>query len=385
MIVALIGLLASIGAIAIAFPDPARRRVDIYGVVLAMHLAATAAYWLIAEDAGYDAMFYYSDPLGWAHNPVQTGSVMIIQLVQGMRALFGGSFFSYFLFFQAFGMIGCALIIRTLGEIADSFDVEVPNHYYAVLLLPGIHLWTVAIGKDGLLFLAVSLSVWASLHISRRMAWLGLALLIMGLIRPPVALVAIVSLVANLVFDRRLTIGPKIAVGAAVLTGLALVFASVQSSLEIRTLDSQGIADFVERSRSIGQEVAGGADIVNLPYPAKVLSLLFRPLFYDAGGIFGLLASVENVVVILIFFYLGTNARMIAMLVPRVLYLSYCVVFATALYATIALINYNVGLGLRQKTMGMPAILVILVSVALYRRYLATGSERTASPSPARQ
>lgn len=384
MIVALIGLIASFAAISIAFPKSGRRRSDVFAAILAMHLAATVGYFLLAEEAGYDAMFYYNDPLGWADGPVRTGTFMIIYFVQGLKSLFGGSFFAYFLFFQAFGMIGFALLCRSFEEIADSLNVIVPFPLYGLLMLPGMHLWTSAIGKDGLLFLAASLSVWASLRISRRLVWMALALLVMALIRPPVAAVAIISLAATLLFDKRLALGPKIAVWSAVVTALGIVLSTAQNHLEIQSLDPQGISDFVERNKTIGQMVAGGADIVGMPYPAKLFSLLFRPLFFDARSALSLIASTENLLLLCLFGYLAVHSRMLAKLIPVVFCMSYSLVFSSTIFITLALVNYNVGLGLRQKMMGMPGVLILVAGLVLYRRHLVVRAERSRSAEKAR-
>lgn len=369
MIVALLGLLISFASVGIAFPTTGRRRMELFAAVLAMHLAATGAYWFLAADAGYDALFYYRDPLNWASQAVQPGSVAVIQFVQGLRAVLGGSFFAYFLFFQAFGMIGFALLMRSFGEIADSLGLVTPIPVYGLLLLPGMHLWTVAIGKDAPLFMAVSLSVWASMRLPQRLVWMALAVLVIGLIRPPVAVLVVVASAASLVFDRRLKMAAKLVIGLVSVAGAAMVLSAAQNQLEISTLDAQGVVDFVERNQTLGQKVSGGADIVNLPYPLKLLSLLFRPLFFDADGVLGLIASVENLLLLIVFGYLAVHIRTVAKLMTTVYHFSYSVLFSSMLFATLALLNYNVGLGLRQKVMGMPAVLIIVVSLFLFRRY----------------
>lgn len=369
MVIALIGMMVSAATFLFAFSTPERRRPEIFVSVLVLHLTATGIYWTLAAQDGYDALFYYSDPLDWADQPFQPGSVAIIFLVQNLKSLFGGSFLAYFLLFQSFGMIGCALLLRTFDEISASLGMEFPARLCFLLLLPGMHLWTVAIGKDAPLFMAVSLSVWASLRLGRRLLWMATAIVVVALIRAPVAVLMIAAIAAALGFDKRLTIGIKAVLAMGSMLGLAMVLSTTQSQLEIVTLDTQGISDFVERNQNLGGKVAGGAEIVGLPYPLKLLSLLFRPFFFDATGILGLLSSLENLVLLSIFAYIAVNVRTLTTLMQSVFHVSYSVVFAATLFASLALVNYNVGLGLRQKTMGLPAVLVILVSIMLFRRF----------------
>lgn len=383
MLVALIGLLVGGIAFNFAFASSDRRNRGLYFVIFGVHLIATGVYWALAAQDGYDAQFYYSDPLNWASLPLQSGTIFIIHFVQGLKGVFGGSFFAFFILFQSFGMIGFAFLLRTFDEIAQSLGLPLPHFAMALLFLPGMHLWTVAIGKDAFLFMAVSLSIWGSLRPARRLPGIAVAILVMAMIRPPVAVLVIISLGAALLFDRRLPIGLKAVIGAASAFGLAMVISTAQQQLDIVTLDTQGISEFVERSQNLGLKVGGGADIVGLPYPLKLLSLLFRPFFFDANGVLGLLSSVENLLLVGLFGYMAVQFRTLGKLMQSVFHLSYSVVFATTLFASLALLNYNVGLGLRQKTMGMPAVLVVIVSIALFRRFQASRpSEKAGVPEP---
>ncbi len=382
MIPPLIGLLISLLCIRLAFPDPSRRRLYVFGAVLGMHLLATLVYWSLAADEGFDAQFYFSDPLDWVKQPFATGSVFTIQFVQAIKTSFGGSFFGYFLFFQCFGMLGVALIIRAFGEIAQSLNLEVPSAIWLLALLPGLHLWTVAIGKDAPLFMAVCISVWAVMRIATRFVWFAVAIAIMALVRPHIAAISMLAFVATLLFDRRLPISAKLFLAIVSTGGLVFVLTTAKSQLGLQTLDAQGLSDFIERSQSLGQTVRGGQVLVSLPYPLKLLSLLFRPFFFDAHGILGFIASAENLVLVFLIGGIAWHMRTLIELAKDVFYIGYCLVFSSAVVILLALLNYNVGLGLRQKMMAMPGILVLSASLTLYRRYLS-GSGRAEPSAPA--
>lgn len=383
MIPAILGLLISAVCIRLAFPDPARRRLDIYAAAFSVHLLATMSYWVLALADGFDAQFYFTDPLDWADQPFATGSVFMIQFVQATKSVFGGSFFEYFLFFQCFGMIGVALIIRAFGEVAQSLTIVVPGGVWLLALLPGLHLWTVAIGKDAPLFMAVCMSVWAAMRIESRFVWLAVAILIMALVRPHIAAISMLAFATSLLFDRRLPAGAKLLLAIVSAAGLGFVMTTAQSQLGLETLDPQGISEFIERNQNLGQSIAGGEELVNLPYPLKVLSLLFRPFFVDADGILGLVASVENLVLVFLVGSIAVRVRMAIELAKDVFYIGYCMVFSSAVIVLLAFLNYNVGLGLRQKMMAMPGILVVSASLTLYRRYLArAGREDPMAQAP---
>ena len=142
MIVSLTGLVVSFFAYLLAFPDRERRRFDIYLALLVLHLLMTVAYWLYHFEAAMDAFGYYRDPYGFYQmNPFASGTYFIVHVVQTIKGLFGGSFLDHFLFFQCFGMLGFALLIRSFNEVADSLGVEVPLFLYFLLFLPGPHFW----------------------------------------------------------------------------------------------------------------------------------------------------------------------------------------------------------------------------------------------------
>src|SRR5690554_3948168 len=188
MIVTILGLLISLFAFLIAFPNARNRRFELYAPLMVVHLVACVAYWLMSFEAAVDAYTYWRDPYNFiAKDPLESGTYFIVHVVQTMRDVMGGSFLDHFFFFQCFGMIGIALLIRMFGEIADSLHVEVPLIVYLVLFLPGLHFWSVAIGKDGPMMMATCLSLWAAFRIQRRAIWMAIAIIIMALIRPHVA------------------------------------------------------------------------------------------------------------------------------------------------------------------------------------------------------
>lgn len=376
MIPAIFGLLVSIACIRLAFPDAARRQLAVYSAVFGMHLLATLYYWSLASTDGFDAQFYYSDPLDWANEPFATGSVFMIKFVQLAKSVFGGTFFGYFLFFQCFGMIGVALIIRAFGEVAESLMIEVPSGVWLLALLPGLHLWTVAIGKDAPLFMAVCISVWAVMRIDSRFVWLAVAILIMALVRPHIAAISMLAFGFSLLFDRRLPAVAKLLLAMVSAAGLGFVMTTAQSQLGLESLDPQGISAFIERNQKLGQSIAGGEELVNLPYPLKLLSLMFRPFFFDAHGILGLIASAENLILVFLIGSIAMRLRMLVELAKDVFYIGYCMVFSASVLVLLAFLNYNVGLGLRQKMMAIPGILIVSASLTLYRRYQSgTGRE----------
>lgn len=379
MILALVGIVVSFLAYLIAFPDRNRRRFDIYLALLALHLAATIGYWLYHFESAMDAFLYYRDPFNFYQlDAFASGTYFIVHVVQTLKGAFGGSFLDYFLLFQCFGMIAIALMIRAFTDIADSLGIELPLPAYALLFLPGLHFWSVAIGKDAPMLMAIALAVWSAIRIQQRFIWLGVAILIMVAIRPHVGAITLLAVLIAFLAGRNVSTLVRLALVPPVIVGLLVSGGMAGERLGIDVTDAESVSGFLEYQQSLGEAHGAGDDLQSLPFPMKVATLLFRPFFFDAKGIMGLVASFENLVLLLLFGWAAMQWRMLIRLVGRVYHVSFCLTFSAVLTIGLALINYNVGLGQRQKMMIMPAVLLVVVTLYLYRRFLAQQAQASA-------
>jgi hypothetical protein len=379
MIVSLLGLLISLFAYRLAFPLPHQRRFEIWLALFAVHIAATFAFWLFTFEGGMDAFLYYRDPYGFINNsPFASGTDFIVHVDQFIKRNLGGSFLDHFLFFQCMGMIGIAILARIFNDVAEGFGMAVPLHVYALLFLPGLHFWTVAIGKDGPMIMAIAIALWAAVRIERRYVAMVAALVIMALIRPHVGAISVIGMVTALLFTRqvrlqaKLLLVPAIAVGIAVIGPMAL--ARFQLSMDLGSLSS-----FFEYQQELGEDFGSGAGIQNLSFPMKIITLLYRPFFFDAPGMMGYAASVENLILVYITGYIFFNWKILFRLSTHVTYMAYCAVSSVILILLLSMVNYNVGLGQRQKMMAVPAILLIYGSIYMYKRYLRSQTAPSAA------
>jgi hypothetical protein len=367
----LIGVLIGLASYRIAFPHRNPGDFGLFIACYSAHIAATLTYWLYSQSFGADAILYYTDAYGWAQNPFAAGSVFTVQFTQLIKSVFGGTYLDFFLLFQSFGFLGIALIIRSLHEVTADLGQPLLRWEKALLFLPGLHFWTSAIGKDAPLFAAVSLSVWAMINIERRFAWLALAVAIMFPFRPHIAGIVMLSLLATLLFDARIRLVLKVPIALVAIAGAVYILTAVEQSFKMAAFDPEAIGDFLATKQSYGLRTDTGSMILSLPFPLRVLSLLFRPFFLDANGIFGIIVSFENLALLIIFGTLIVRLPTLLRLSVSVIHVRYCLVFAATLIVLLSLVIYNVGLGLRQKYMVMPAILLLFVTLSAYRRALA--------------
>lgn len=344
--------------------------------VLLVHLAAAYAGYLYALNNPADARMYYYNSwrMDWENARSATGFVLYV--VQTMRELVGGTFFDYFLLFQIWGLVGLLLIYRSAQELHEQFGYHVPLYFTALMFLPGLHFWTVSVGKDAPLFFAVALVVWSTLRIAQRYPAFLLAILVMLPVRPHIAGLAVASLATAAMFGRGVKPIYRGMLAGGALSLLVAILPSIQNLLRVDSLNLDTVSDFLASREEYGLREDVGASIVSLPFPLRMASLLFRPFFFDAKGLMGLVASVENVIWLGIFGYLVWRFRDVYQCAVENLFVRFCLVYAGTLTILLTLVNYNIGLGLRQKMMIMPAILVVFAATLVWRRLEAADAAK---------
>ncbi|WP_114952851.1 hypothetical protein [Sphingosinicella terrae] len=384
MIVALFGLVISLFAYLIAFPTERSRRFDVYAALLALHIIAAIGYWLQSFESAMDAFTYYRDPFGFVRqDPFKEGTYFVVHFVQLIRNTLGGSFLDHFLFFQCFGMIAIALMIRSFVEIAESLEMTVPLPVYFVLFLPGLHFWTAGIGKDGPMIMAISLAAWCSLRIEKRLPWLALSLAIMVCIRPHITPFVMAGMVAALLLSKRADTKVRLMLAPIAAAGLVVFIGRAAASMNMTEVSVTSVTSFVETQQGFSEDYGSGAQLNTLPLPMKIFTLMFRPFWYDAEGLMGYAASAENTVLMAFVLYLLYNWKTVLYLFRHVFFVVYCATFSSMVIFSLALISYNVGLGQRMKMMAIPPALLLLAAVYMYKRSAAARAAAAAEAAEA--
>lgn len=378
------GILICLTALFWAFAERNNRRVGIFFLILILHVAAAVIYYYYSQVRNNDSYQYYADPYKFYGERVQPGTTFVIWIVQSLRGMIGGTYLDYFLLFQAFGFFGITLVARTIEEICQELDVEQPALLFVILFLPGTVFWTSTVGKDAPLFLACALMVWSVMRVGERWYWFAVALLIMGSIRPHIALLAVGALAVTLLFDKRTKPMLKIALSLGAVGALAVLASTLQATLNVDVTSAESIANFVTTRQEIGEVVYGGGDLSSAPFAVKLFSLLFRPFFIDSSGIFGIIASVQNLFMIFAAWVLLRNWRILAALTRQTTIVRFSLLFMIMLFGLLALVYYNVGLGLRQREMATPALIVVFSVVYLVAklRQQSAGQDRAIRAKP---
>lgn len=365
----IVSILLGILTFRIAIVEPTRMRISMFAILYVIHLAGTFVYFAYVQTQGGDSELYYYDELDFFNRGFALGTGVLIYFVQYMKQLIGGTYLDYFMLFHTIGFTGVALLMRTFEEIHLGLETEQRALALLVLLLPSLQFWTNAIGKDAPLFLAASLSLWAAVNIRKRYIALGLAVGLMVLVRPHIALVSVVAVAIALLFDTQYSRWTRAGLFIVALAAGAFAVATIQSALRLDLTDADSISTFLEARDSIATSAAGGNMSVTGSFVVRLFSLLLRPFFFDVEDLFGYIASVENVFLLMIFTAIAARFPTLVGLFRRTAFIRYAVTFTIGVVIVLALAYYNVGLGLRQRTMFFPGVLCILVMLMALRSH----------------
>lgn len=373
------GILLGLASLFFAFAYRSRVRLTIFVLAYLMHIAAAFAYWYIALTGVADSAHYYEDPSRMYEEGFGLNTAFIIYIVQLPKSIFGGTYLDYFLVFQAIGFFGLVFMMRIFEEIYEEVGQKQPPYVYLILFLPSLHYWTSAIGKDALFFFGICMTLWAAMQYRKRMIWLGFGLLLLLLIRPHIAVCAAAAFTMAVLIDRQTRLAIKVPLVALSCVGVVYAVMTVRTAFGIDVTSIDAYTDLLSGREALLETENAGRSAAGGSYPVRVLSLLFRPFFFDAGGLLGLIVSIENLLLaamtLAMIFRLKTTAHVIR-LVP---FVRYSILFTGSVTLILALGYYNVGLGIRQKaTMILPGLLVAFVAVEA----LSQARRQSEEPAP---
>lgn len=377
-LVGVAGLLIALSAAYFAKWQGSRARVAVFFMLFALHSVSSVVYYFFAEASGSDAHLYYYDPMRLYRFESGLGTIFVINFVQALKENLGGTFFDYFMIFQAMGFWGMVFLAKTFNEIFDELEVPQGPLTYLPLFLPGLHFWPSAIGKDAPLFLAISLALWATMRFNKRLIALGIAIMIMLAVRPHIAMVTLAALATAGLVDSRIKLWIKGVMLVGILAAGVAVTSSLETTYRLDVTSAESVSDFMSARNNIGEDSGVDFSITQGNVAVKVLSLWLRPFFYDAENAMGYIASFENVGILVLFLIVFGQPRLLRRLFARVLYFRFSLVFFILLTALLATVNFNVGLGLRQKMMAMPCLLAMVATFMAVR----AAQRQSARPEP---
>jgi hypothetical protein len=368
--VGIFGLLLGLLSFMFATRQRTRLRIGVFAVLYVLHVSAAVAYYQLVQTSVADTWLYYFDPYGiYEEQGFGSNTILIVWLVQFPKSYIGGSYLDYFLVFQAIGFYGIAALMRIFEEVYQELEIDQPAYTYLILLMPSIHYWTSAIGKDSLFFFGLCMTFWAAMNYKRRLIVFGAGFLLMLAIRPHIAIVSGAAFTLAVLVDKNTRMLIKVPLFAAGVGVTIYAAWSLRSTFGIDVTNVDVFSDVLAGRDALLTTEDAGRSVVSGSFFFLLISLLFRPFFIDAPGAFGFVASTENLFVLGFIVTLFAYGRTLMKLFRRVPFMRYVLVATVIITFVLTLGYYNVGLGIRQKaTMILPGLMVLFVTTMAYRR-----------------
>ena len=298
----------------------------------------------------------------WGTQSIRYASGLVLTFI-------GPSMRGAFLVFSLAAFIGLACTVVAYGRMTSGAATR--RAAFVLFFWPTLWFWPSSIGKEAVLLLAVGLVTLGYVGRHGRIRWVpmiaGLALALV--IRPHVAGVLAVSTCVAEWTSARWT--PQRVI-QSILTGTLTIWLLMKAFglLGLESVDYGSIESFM--LHSAGQSNQGGSafdrtDSPLIAVPMAFVNILFRPFMTEANSGMALVSSIEMMIfwglVILNVRNIPTTIRMWG--TNR--FVRFAVPFMLLYILMIGLTFQNLGIIARQRTLVMPALLLILAVVPAMR------------------
>lgn len=342
------------------------------------HLLFSLLFALYVTIYGGDSVSYWQAPTrffradeGWLslHAP---GTSFVFFLTYPFSQLLNISFVGGTVMFSLFGFLGIVYLYltarRTLRLNPRVLGFKL---FPLILFLPNMHFWSGGVGKDSVIFFALCLFVFCLTNIKTNIPGLLISLYFAFFVRPHIALVMIVALsIALMLSAQGLSFFWRTFFLAASVVTLVLISSTVFEFIGLEEENIESYDDIANiRSKNLARSGVGSRiDISDYSVPMKMFTFFFRPLFFDAGNVFGLFVSFENLFYVILLIY-AIRARTLALVIRMSVALKTCLVASIAIAFFMSSSLSNLGIIVRQKNMAMFMLLLVIMYLIAELQY----------------
>lgn len=335
----------------------------VFGIYYCFFVSGDAVgYWKIAQTMSPDDFDKFIAG--------EKGTYILFALNYFPAKIMGLSYFSGTMLYSLLGFIGLAFFYAIAVKTIP-YNSKFGNYtlFPLVFFMPNLHFWSSGVGKDTLLFLCIGMFSYGLLNVSRRILLLAFALLLSYIIRPHITLFLLVAFGLSYIMSSKVS-GAKRVVFSIVLIGIGIaILPSVMEFAKIEETTIDSFEQFSEKKAGLLSRASSGSriDISSYPFPLKVFTFLFRPLFFDINGIPAAVASVENLLLLIITVNIFRN-NLVQTFRATPFILKGLVFFL--IIGTLAFSQSlgNLGIMIRMRNMFLPGLLLFILWAFSYRK-----------------
>ena len=280
------------------------------------------------------------------------------------------SYLSNTLLFSLFGFMGLTFFyIVAVQTVPYNKIISGYALFPLIFFLPNLHFWSSGVGKDTTLFLCIGMFTYGLMKPFQRIPLLVLAGLLSMAIRPHITLFLMVGFGLAYVFGGKVSPAQRIIFSAAMIAVGLAILPSVMEFAKIEEASAEGFDKFATgKAAVLSRSSAGSAiDISSYPFPLKVLTFWFRPALFDVRNLNGLIAALENLLLLLVFIKaMRTSPIRAFKAAPFVI--KGLVIFLVVGTLAFSQSMGNMGIMIRMRNMFLPGMIIYLMWIFSYEQ-----------------
>lgn len=342
------------------------------------HFLLGIAYFFTTNNGGGDAWGYWRAPKTMSFEKFLEGirggegTEFMMALNYIPTNILGMSFLANTFFFSMLGSFGISyfflIAARTVpyNKIISGYVL-----FPLIFFLPNLHFWSSGVGKDTTLFLCIGMFTYGLMKPFQRIPLLVLAGLLSMAIRPHITLFLMVGFGLAYVFGGKVSPVQRIIFSAAMIAVGLAILPSVMEFAKIEEASAEGFDKFATgKAAVLSRSSAGSAiDISSYPFPLKVLTFWFRPALFDVRNINGLIAALENLLLLIVFIKaMRTSPIRAFKAAPFVI--KGLVIFLVVGTLAFSQSMGNMGIMIRMRNMFLPGMIIYLMWIFSYEQQL---------------
>ena len=332
-----------------------------------------------------DAIGYWSVPKAYTMETFKEGlfngegTMFMYSFNYLFSNLLNMSYFSNTLLFSLFGFMGLTFFYLVAVQTVP-YNKIISGYvlFPLIFFLPNLHFWSSGVGKDTTLFLCIGMFTYGLMKPFQRIPLLVLAGLLSMAIRPHITLFLMVGFGLAYVFGGKVSPAQRIIFSAAMIAVGLAILPSVMEFAKIEEASAEGFDKFATgKAAVLSRSSAGSAiDISSYPFPLKVLTFWFRPALFDVRNINGLIAALENLLLLIVFIKaMRTSPIRAFKAAPFVIkgLVIFLVVGTLAFSQSLG----NMGIMIRMRNMFLPGMIIYLMWIFSYEQQLLRNRRTT--------
>ena len=349
------------------------------------HFLLGIAYFFTTNNGGGDAWGYWRAPKTMSFEKFLQGirggegTEFMMALNYIPTNILGMSFLANTFFFSMLGSFGISyfflIAARTVpyNKIISGYVL-----FPLIFFLPNLHFWSSGVGKDTTLFLCIGMFTYGLMKPFQRIPLLVLAGLLSMAIRPHITLFLMVGFGLAYVFGGKVSPAQRFIFSAAMIAVGLAILPSVMEFAKIEEASAEGFDKFATGKAAVlsRSSVGSAIDISSYPFPLKVLTFWFRPALFDVRNLNGLIAALENLLLLLVFIKaMRTSPIRAFKAAPFVI--KGLVIFLVVGTLAFSQSMGNMGIMIRMRNMFLPGMIIYLMWIFSYEQQLLRNRRTT--------